>query len=444
MRTTNAHCIVAFTKPPVQPRPGRCRWPRIFRFLVLVSTLLLPSARSSSADSTRQVDIDCLRIDLAHQSPQERLFWVNSGIWLSRAGEARLLLLDSLRDQLAEITPPSGHRRAGVRVFSKDALRDPDIETPLLVRSTPGADKAVLEFPGSLFHFATDLQPGDTLRLPQARRIPLGVQVSGQGLRVDTLWNWQLTSSASGLFAYADLCEDQCDHPEDWVSTFIYWQFKSPDNVEPPDNVLSFDLTIGFGDDIREFYLESRDYLAVLGKVAYLLDFIHGTPRLIRLSVSSEGRPELQSLPDFPRFRAPLDLDGIMRLRAPQIATDYYRRIQAQAIPTGLYAWDGELYLLAKAQMDAYGETDWWLTRVDPRTGAALSEVKLPSKAASLLPVPGRQWALVERSEIQGRGPLQFPFMETQAVVLLPEAQLTDSLQTSPQRTAELVCRPPM
>lgn len=88
-------------------------------------------------------------------------------------------------------------------------------------------------------------------------------------------------------------------------------------------------------------------------------------------------------------------------------------------MPVSLFAWESNLYLLAKHGASPSGGTPWWLIRLAPRDGEELGRVRLPTQAAHL-----NGGTLIEKGPVQGIGDTHAPYMETSSMVLLPSAWL--------------------
>jgi hypothetical protein len=145
------------------------------------------------------------------------------------------------------------------------------------------------------------------------------------------------------------------------------------------------------------YYLLGNRYVAAIGDTAYFVQMggraeiweIGGNPRLIK---------KLLDVPsNFARIPNLTDWTG------PNAAQAVFRELSQYDVPSGLYAFDHDLYLLARSVVK--NRFTWWLFAIDDDTGRIRGKVQLPSNAAHLAIVPSPDhWFVFERGPVQVDG----------------------------------------
>jgi hypothetical protein len=403
---------------------------------VLQVCLVLLSVCSQSQSAWAQ---DCTRTSLvAENQGAPRLYWANSAVWLPRPeapGESRLLVLDLISAKVSWLVP--GLAGQPLRIDpteANQAFAEAKLDMPMQLRPSPDGTGVVVRAPEGLVELDSRLRRKGTFSV-----IAGGATKPNEALELNHVWDYAPTTS--GLLAYGDFCvRGHCASrkPEDWSSAFLFRR-RSLETAEPTASLLL--PQVGMRQDIRQFYLDSFHYIAVVGQTGFLLDLSGATPLIRRYQLNSAGAPRpLEPIPVQSPWKVP-QLNGVMTLRAPVISTEFFRRIQSQQLPVSLHAWRGSLYLLAKGVMDPRTtRTLWTLVRIDPTTGAEQGRVELPVSSPHLTVAPGPQWAFLEKSQVQGIGPTQFPSFETRALVLLDDAKLQQSFQPGIVRSLRDAC----
>ena len=125
------------------------------------------------------------------------------------------------------------------------------------------------------------------------------------------------------------------------------------------------------------------------GAHAYALRFSK-TPFIQILGNS--GIEELQSFP-----RVATRLPGLPRVDGWGSADAFYTAAELASYPAGLYGELGHLYVLTRSVRD--GEVNWHLHRLDPEVDAVVGRSKLPTNAAHVTLLAGKEhWVLEESS----------------------------------------------
>jgi hypothetical protein len=145
----------------------------------------------------------------------------------------------------------------------------------------------------------------------------------------------------------------------------------------------------------EDFYLLSGySFLASLGDEAYFV-VMDKRPAIYRAAPGS-GVERLKAFPDEYRIRP----DFHTHMTGPKTAPAHYAELESFAMPAGIYAQDGLLYLLTR-RPDGPGKTAWWLYQIDPQRDVILGRVQLPTSADHLTVVPGeKSWFVFERGPV--------------------------------------------
>lgn len=172
----------------------------------------------------------------------------------------------------------------------------------------------------------------------------------------------------------------------------------------------------------RQRYKETLRYFAEAAGSGFVLLFGDQT-EVLRVDRSGK-ETELLALPDeltdsvSPTVPKEAGLDG------PERATRFYRNLEeADRVLYGLYGAGDELFLLLRQRYAATSLATWELVPVDPRSGELGPRVLVPSRAPHLGVVPGESnWALIEKSGVEGVPPYQAPFMQSLSLAVFRPA----------------------
>ena len=134
----------------------------------------------------------------------------------------------------------------------------------------------------------------------------------------------------------------------------------------------------------------------------------------------ARSRPDAGALEEL--HVLPTPVAAVPRLDDYSSAEEYaalLAHIESLTLPVGLFSWESHLYLLWRRPRKA-GDTEWLLSKIDPRKKRLLATAPLPTQAHHLVVVPGpRRWALVEKGEVDEYGLQSVP-----SIVFVPAAAI--------------------
>lgn len=344
-------------------------------------------------------DGECHQIQLS-----AGLEWPTSGVWTDDQEE--LLVADPLAGQVTRISR-HGHVETELagELVRADGLLQP-LGGPSQIRAAANGFLLEDERDQRLVRLNLNLEVVDTSPIMSSKR--------SEPLQRHVIYDW--TPMGQGILAFSDLA----DSDGNWTSGFLYFGSHGRQEVF---------RKIAIGDEAADFYTRSTiSYVAALEDVGYILALSEETVSIEAVQLGSKAR-RLMSIPA--KFRNRPRLDPALRKRlecqGTRKTTEIYKSHESATMVSGIYAWDHDLYLLAKQAMSASGETAWWLIRLDPSAdGKEISRVRLPTGAAHLTIVPGGDfWALIEKGRVEGVGSFHSPYMNTSSIILVPTAWLT-------------------
>jgi hypothetical protein len=95
-----------------------------------------------------------------------------------------------------------------------------------------------------------------------------------------------------------------------------------------------------------------------------------------------------------------------------------FAEIERSFMVSGIYGWEGRLYLLIRRPRRGVEASTWSLTRIDPETGATSGRIDLPTTAPHVTLIPGPEsWAVLEKGRVQGFGQQDIP-----SLLLIPSS----------------------
>ena len=220
---------------------------------------------------------------------------------------------------------------------------------------------------------------------------PIGAADFGERLfpgkqEVRALFDW--TSDGTWIYSFSDVLQADGSWRSGW------YRFTAAG--EPRLELLREVPIEGFE---RLFYTLGHPYATVNGRSAYLL-VMDAQPFLLEVGAARQRR--LQSFPTGFGKRP-----SIPRLRSVEEAPLVFAAVERAAMPAGLHAHDGELYVLTRRPGEG-GTTVWELTGIDPVTDRVVSRVRLPTAARHLTAAPGPEWwAFAEKGGMDSPGEQQ-------------------------------------
>jgi len=327
-------------------------------WIALLVVVLAGFAQVGSAAPSLQAEVrNCYRVAL-----QETPRWISSVTWI--VDSSRLLVVDPHRDALLSYDPQG--RSTLLRPVQSSGTAK--VLPAMVARTEEG--------------FLLEKVDGHFLGLDgQLRAIRENVPLwksAAASEHVGSLYQW--TVAGDSLVGFGTLTRPD--------QSFNRGFLRAPLRLDGKAEMLK-----AFANE--DFYLLSGySYLASLGDEAYFV-LMDKRPAIYRAAPGS-GVERLKAFPDEYRIRP----DFRTRMTGPKTAPDHYAEVKGFAMPAGLYAQDGLLYLLTR-RPDGPGKTAWWLYQIDPQRDVILGRVQLPTSADHLTVVPGeRNWFVFERGPV--------------------------------------------
>lgn len=407
-------CPVPSDYPQVtKSKQGGILWVELaglFLFLLLFGAACEPIDSENEHDVLKEENNDCPIIrdentNKCHVIPLDQaLQWPHSAIWGS-SGEY-LLVVEALEQQVYKISP-CGEMVTYLSERTHQQISPPSTR-PIHLRRD-GETHYLLEDKTNLGNGSDRL-----IRFDYDGNVSSLITLKDSSMKNQSLgaiYDW--VPIGKGVLAFGDIYHETS---KTWMSAFVYF--------EPNNKGYSF---LGMGTQSRDryfernFYVLNLYYIAALGDTGYILN-MHEKPDIIVVTLETDKpnikHEQLKDLPEelgiIPNYEYSDEYGGTK-------ATNFYRLIEASALPIGLYSWGDSLYLLTKSEMDANWETEWTLHELDPTNGEIRGSNILHTRSPNLLIVPGeRYWAFIQKSQVQGIGALRIPYMETSSMILVP------------------------
>lgn len=263
---------------------------------------------------------------------------------------------------------------------------------------------------------------GNIYFLDEGHRIRGKIQVENRELGDEELLAvFRMASMGeTGVLTFADF--------ETW-STFVY--LDTDGSFEIFAKLETVDDVRGVPDHVRELYLRDFSYITSLGDSGFVLvmDEAPWVGKAVR------GNPMVTRLAEFP-----MDFDSSPKLlRDPRWLGrsemtnrqlfQWYRTIEASRMATGIFSWNGRLFITAKEELEDDGTTAWWIIELNPETGGEISRFRAPTSAHHIDLIAGETFGLIEKGSIElvGGFPGEALFRETSSLVLFPATWLEAS-----------------
>lgn len=393
--------------------------------LVALGLLALGAGCSAWASSAAQgAATACLDLPLS-----ERLGWPRAGAWVTAGDRRELLVLDVGQDpprDLVLVAADGTVQPARERFPALAALQQ-----PFLVRSA-GSNVYIED----RAHYEILTYDNALNRIVDRKRY--ADRPVGDGWQLGALRDWIPVAGQGDFVAFADIYRQEGGR-KNWRSALVRFGWEGPGRI--------FD-SLKADSSQRYQFVASRDYLAEVAGSVVVLDLTRVTS-LWRLpaaatafsafaAVPAEFRvqPDLEGSPEW--FRIDPNREGAGRYRSYV----YHRILEDTTTARGIFAWKGQLFLLAKGQAADNGETPWWLVRVDAATGAEGPRYQLPSRATHLTVIPGERWALLERGAVMPSGPFNAPSFEGYGLRLVPASWIENPASAPMDTRRSPACQP--
>ncbi len=312
-----------------------------------------------------------------------RWMWVNSGVW---DGE-RLVVVDTLAGRGREF------RLSGNRTEMRE------VEASRLVPEGSWGiqrieDGYLVQVSGTGFvRLAGDFRRTKKIDLEKPAR------VGAQG-RIRWVFSWAPLGEKA-LLAYGEV---ETDRRGRRIRGFVWVPLDDPSGFKILHQVTDSSAWI--------YYRVGYPYVASAAGRGYFVDM---APRPARLyEVDREGTTKEVKLKD----AGELDHRGtVSEGEGPDRARTLFARLQAAAMPAGIYGSGRDLFLLRR-EPEA-GASRWTLERLDRGAGAFLAGREVKSRAAHLTVIPGTTFAFLEKGPVQGVGE-----QEITGALLLPRCAI--------------------
>jgi hypothetical protein len=349
--------------------------PRCVRAVHLwLSPLLVVTSFASTAHAASE----CLRLPLKLAQPQ----WISSAAYLGSMD--KIAVVDPLRNQLLLISPkgdsiPYGERELGV----------PEKEmVPAIVNPTEvGFDLAMVD--RRVYSFDHDLKPLKVEDWAKASTGPRGtiLGVYDSVLSGDHFFSVGAVKANTGKLRLGFFRGSKADPAG----------FQFLRDIPAPD-----------------YYILGHQYLATMNGNDYAVLM---TEHPVILEFSRKGRTRiLDVIPARPFKAVKLKTEAT----GPSSDEPMYKEIEGLAIPVGIYAQDGLLYLLTREPTRESG-TLWRLFQIDPNKGKVVGRpMVLPTTAHHLTIVESAEdWYVFEKGAVQPAGNQEIP-----TVLAIPSANI--------------------
>jgi len=292
--------------------------------------------------------------------------WTLSGVW---APDDKLLLVDVLRSQIKSYSPSGAFEGT----ISKE-FKGQKFTKPLTMQYASGG------------RFWVEDEDGRFVLLDRGYRIlkvvDLKALAKGPFGELRAVYQWVPLDNE--FFIFGDLVKG-----EEATSAFMRIPLDHPEQSQVV-------AQIGINDPARRFYFLGSPYLAAA----------RGNPYYVAMDQTPHvASPSPQKI----YFTLGTDKQVVKRPRLPEehgraASHDIYQALEESTLPSGLYGWHENLYVLARIP-GTLGRTHWLLLKVDPKTGGTIWSRPIDSMANHLVVVPGEKyWAFVEKGPVEDAG----------------------------------------
>jgi len=342
--------------------------------LGMVAPAVLQAAEGRTVES-RTARVDARRVPLAPKPG-----WSVSGVW-SEGGET-LLLVDARDSQVLEYSKSGELQRRltvpfkGTTVFSR----------PSWIRPWPGGYIVEQEDAG----FVT-VNP----KFEARQGFDLVEATRGTELKSVAVYQWAPLGSKE-LVALGDV---ELGSGE-WKTGLLRVRLGHPPRVE-----MVHELP-GKPEDL-DMYLVGLQYLTSLDGRGYFVEMSETPPVLVEVRPEN-GSTAVRSVPLFSqasRGEQPVFRPYLSELEAVNEVPGAFAELERSFMVSGVYGWEGRLYLLIRRPRRGVEGSTWSLTRVDPESGVTRGRIDLPTTAAHVTLIPGPEsWAVLEKGRVKGFG----------------------------------------
>ncbi|HEX9669183.1 MAG TPA: hypothetical protein VGC93_06820 [Thermoanaerobaculia bacterium] len=306
------------------------------------------------------------RIEFSPSPPR----WCYSGAWFGR----ELLLVDSLASEVYRYST-SGERLGELseRATSKPSIIH-DLSSSALLLEDEDGYFARLE--GSNFEVAFELNALE--------------KATNENGRLVSVYDWipmQATEQAAEVLLIGDILQGQLGY-----TAFVQLNLEHPAEYRVLHKLDMNDAAVGF-------YLLGQSYVASVNREPFFLvmaprPFINNPAAGVRMNLRLVSGSQTR----------PLDRPVLPKDTGMDAARGLFETLERSTVPSGLYGWNGALYLLMRSPASRSGSR-WWLTKFDPKANRMVWNREIDTEASHLTVIPGDEfWAFIEKGPVMGPG----------------------------------------
>ena len=298
--------------------------------------------------------------------------WTNSGAW---GLDGELLIVDVLADKILRFSDTGKFRGELPSAPGEGAIPHPTI-----IHQAGPRDYWVEDEDGRFVLL------GDGYRVLDTK--DLRALVSGEAGNLRAVYQWAIPGDGKAFFIFGDIRKGP-----DAFSAIIRVDMDRPASFK----VLQ---RIELDDPGRRFYLLGSPLLAATGEDAYYLvmDVIpffatNSGKRIFSWRIVGRGDQN-----------GPLERPELPSQKGMAATELIFRSVEKSFLPSGVYSWNGNLYLLMR-EPTAAGAISWWLSKFNSVANRVEWTRRIESSSNHLLVVPGKKyWAFVEKGPVEGPG----------------------------------------
>lgn len=156
-----------------------------------------------------------------------------------------------------------------------------------------------------------------------------------------------------------------------------------------------------------DMYLVGLQYLTSLDGRGYFVEMSESPPVLVEVT-PEDGSTAVRTIPLFSRAsrgEQPVFRPYLSELEAVNEVPGAFAELERSFMVSGVYGWEGRLYLLIRRPRRGVEGSTWSLTRIDLESGVTRGRIDLPTTAAHVTLIPGPEsWAVLEKGRVKGFG----------------------------------------
>lgn len=292
--------------------------------------------------------------------------------------------------------------------FNGDVLVS-DMGRKGIFRLTDSGEMTPFNFPGGALEVPDQIRPwkggfaiedegrdvilfieGDhlTSTLPIKTESPRALMGGERKVKLSRVYDW--VPLGSGALAFGDFQSQGV-----WNTGFVFFD----------NDKIAVLYPLGEAEALSDWYIRTSHYVEALGDDGFFVaPSRHSDGMAIyRVSLGPPGEnvtaKELTAVPE--RYAQIPYLDILPHLRVPgkgrARALEQFKEIERKTAVMGLYGFNGNLHLLARAPAGESGAS-WSIFEIDATTGQAIRTTHLPTNAPHLVAIPKSEaWTFIEK-----------------------------------------------